>query len=504
MPTSSPSLRSARSISARRSRRRGAAARAAGRAGAATPPARTAGTRLLLAAPDAPAQLVQLRDAETLGVLDQHDGRVRHVDPHLDDRRRDEHVASPAGERGHRLLLLARAHAAVQQRQPIAAPARRRAAARARPSRLAPFQRPRRLPARRPRRPAGRRRRPGDPPAAARAARVGARAPTAGRRPRASRRPTPARQLAQRARRRGLRSARAPACAGSASPSCAACAAARLRPLASSAARWRTPKRCCSSTTATASAAKRDVRLDQRVRADDQRQLAAGELAEDVARAAVPGVEPVSSADRDRSAPSSAWIVCEVLLGERLGRRHQRRLMAVLDRAQHRVQRDDRLAASRPRPSAAAASAAARPGRASISPIARRWSPVSANGSPCASQRALSAAGRPSAGASLAARRLARRCSNTSWVSSSSSNARRRRPASRSSRSRGKCIAASAHARSGSRSAQRVPAGSVSATSCSAPRAPCTSVRICVDLSPRSPDSGRPRPPRRGLDPIAW
>ena len=34
----------------------------------------------------------------------------------------------------------------------------------------------------------------------------------------------------------------------------------------------------------------------------------------------------------------------EVLLGERLGRRHQRALAAVLDRAEERVERDDRLA----------------------------------------------------------------------------------------------------------------------------------------------------------------
>ena len=34
----------------------------------------------------------------------------------------------------------------------------------------------------------------------------------------------------------------------------------------------------------------------------------------------------------------------EVLLGERLGRRHQRALVAALDRAQERVERDDRLA----------------------------------------------------------------------------------------------------------------------------------------------------------------
>ena len=66
---------------------------------------------------DASAQLVQLRDPELLGVLDQHHGRVGDIDPHLDHGRRDEHVGPPRRERRHRLLLLARAHPAVQQRQ---------------------------------------------------------------------------------------------------------------------------------------------------------------------------------------------------------------------------------------------------------------------------------------------------------------------------------------------------------------------------------------------------
>ena len=45
-----------------------------------------------VAAPDAPAQLVELRQAEALGVLDDDHGRVRHVDADLDDRGRDQDV----------------------------------------------------------------------------------------------------------------------------------------------------------------------------------------------------------------------------------------------------------------------------------------------------------------------------------------------------------------------------------------------------------------------------
>ena len=75
--------------------------------------------RLVLAAADPPAQLVQLGDAVALGVLDDHHGGVRDVDADLDHRRGDEHVGAARGERGHRLLLLARAHLAVHQHDPV-------------------------------------------------------------------------------------------------------------------------------------------------------------------------------------------------------------------------------------------------------------------------------------------------------------------------------------------------------------------------------------------------
>ena len=51
--------------------------------------------RLVRSAPDAPAQLMELREAESLRVLDQHHRRVRHVHADLDHRRRHEHVVSP-------------------------------------------------------------------------------------------------------------------------------------------------------------------------------------------------------------------------------------------------------------------------------------------------------------------------------------------------------------------------------------------------------------------------
>jgi len=66
-------------------------------------------------APDAPAQLVQLREAEALGVLDHHERGVRHVHPHLDDGGADQHAQMPGREQRHHRLLFRRRHARVQQ-----------------------------------------------------------------------------------------------------------------------------------------------------------------------------------------------------------------------------------------------------------------------------------------------------------------------------------------------------------------------------------------------------
>jgi hypothetical protein len=83
--------------------------------------------------------------------------------------------------------------------------------------------------------------------------------------------------------------------------------------------------------------------LDQRVRAHQQLQLAAGELAEEV------GAAPARGRAREQRrlhelARHQRLERGEVLLGERLRRSHQRRLRAGLDRAQHRVDGDDGLA----------------------------------------------------------------------------------------------------------------------------------------------------------------
>ena len=71
--------------------------------------------RLPTPAPDAAAELVQLRETKSLRVLDQHRRGVGHVHADLDDRGRDQHLDIPGLEVPHgRFLFLAR-QAAVQQ-----------------------------------------------------------------------------------------------------------------------------------------------------------------------------------------------------------------------------------------------------------------------------------------------------------------------------------------------------------------------------------------------------
>ncbi len=116
MPASSPSPRSSRSISRELEAVGVLGERAQPRGGLR---AEQQADRRVLAAPDAAAQLVQLADAVALGALDEHDRRVGDVDADLDHRRRDEHVGATGGERRHRRLLVLRAHLAVQERDAV-------------------------------------------------------------------------------------------------------------------------------------------------------------------------------------------------------------------------------------------------------------------------------------------------------------------------------------------------------------------------------------------------
>ena len=82
--------------------------------------------RLLRPAPDPAAQLVQLGEAEAVGLLDDHDRRVRDVDADLDHGRRDEHVELARLEARHQLAPLGRlqppVHAADAEALQLAGP----------------------------------------------------------------------------------------------------------------------------------------------------------------------------------------------------------------------------------------------------------------------------------------------------------------------------------------------------------------------------------------------
>jgi hypothetical protein len=76
--------------------------------------------RCLCAAPDAPAQLMELGQTEPFGVLDYHDGSPRHVDADLDDRGGHEHPQVTIHEPAHRGVLVAPLHAAMDQADAVA------------------------------------------------------------------------------------------------------------------------------------------------------------------------------------------------------------------------------------------------------------------------------------------------------------------------------------------------------------------------------------------------
>ena len=67
------------------------------------------------AAAHAPAQLVQLRQTKALGVLDDHQGGVGHVNSHLDYRGADQNLDFSLFEALHDGAFFIGSHAAVQQ-----------------------------------------------------------------------------------------------------------------------------------------------------------------------------------------------------------------------------------------------------------------------------------------------------------------------------------------------------------------------------------------------------
>src|SRR4029077_19540269 len=71
---------------------------------------------LLGATPDPAAELVKLRETESLGVLDEHHRRVRHVDSHFDHRRRNEDVDLSIAKLAHDRVALRGVDTSVNQR----------------------------------------------------------------------------------------------------------------------------------------------------------------------------------------------------------------------------------------------------------------------------------------------------------------------------------------------------------------------------------------------------
>ncbi len=63
---------------------------------------------------DASAQLMQLREAEAVGAIDDDRVRARHVDARFDDRRADQHVEALAVEIEHHLFEFALGHLPVR------------------------------------------------------------------------------------------------------------------------------------------------------------------------------------------------------------------------------------------------------------------------------------------------------------------------------------------------------------------------------------------------------
>ena len=72
----------------------------------------------MLATADAPAKLVQLADAEPVGVLHHHHGGVGHIDTDLDDRRAHQHIDLTRPEGGHHGVLLLAGQPAVHEPKP--------------------------------------------------------------------------------------------------------------------------------------------------------------------------------------------------------------------------------------------------------------------------------------------------------------------------------------------------------------------------------------------------
>ena len=256
-----------------------------------------------LAAPDAAAELVELREPEPIRALDDHHRRLGHVDPDLDDRRADEHVQVAVAEARHLGVAVGGLQPAVHEPDPQ----RREQLAQA--HRLGLGGRRGRVPE-----PAGPSRGRASSSVASSSSISGTttnvrwpgRGLLANLLPRALELvrpadPGPDRKRGPPAASAGSETSRSayrtwPSVRGIGVAVMSRTCGARPPPaFASSWPRCSTPNRCCSSMTDDAEPRERHPLLDQRVRPDDDRRHARGDELERVARARGRVSEPVSS-----------------------------------------------------------------------------------------------------------------------------------------------------------------------------------------------------------------
>ncbi len=165
------------------------------------------------------------------------------------------------------------------------------------------------------------------------------------------------------------------------------------RPLARSAARCSTPKRCCSSMTATPREPEGDLVGEEGVGSDEDVDRAVGQAGVDagpVGRRGLRGEQghPQRPFARQGGRVGDGQPFDQgphrrgVLLGQYFGRGHQRPLVTTLHRHQQGGDGHDRLARADVPLEEPVHGERARPGRRAMTAMARRWAPVSSNPNP--------------------------------------------------------------------------------------------------------------------------
>ena len=260
---------------------------------------------------------------------------------------------------------------------------------------------------------------------------------------------------------------------------CSTCGASAAGALRSSARRWLTPKRCCSSTTTTARRSNSTAcSISACVPTSSRSSPVASLPSRSVRRAA--GVEPVSSAACTSSPGISFCSVAKCCSASVSVGAISAACAPLLDRAQHRVERDDGLARADLAHQQPLHRAVAR--EVVVDGLHRVALVVGGR----ERQRVGEPAARQLRRAARAARRARPRGGGRGGAAARSGAASAPRTRAGGGRPRGRRSGrrSSAAARSGSRSIARRRAGSGSSASSAAPRHSRARARICVEESP--------------------